>query len=297
MQISNQNIYFKSYFGRTDIVDDSIQKEQLNNRTSLFRDSPTLDFVKDYILENFSTGAHIADFGCSDGEETYSIAAMLAENNKDLRYKITGYDLSSIAIAKAKEGEYKIDLPDLALLEIEKHPEICEYECDDILDKRIIKYRNIFRKTFDIQVQKYNDHIGYDKRCTIKSSIAKDAVNFKVANILDLGTKKLDLPANTNVIIFKNAWHQLAPNATDEIIKKIYRALPPKGILVVGTFGEDHTLDGREPLSKFPLARKIEAAGFKPVFYSTNSYEPGKDHKIGKPYDIRDDIPSVFVKP
>jgi len=296
MQIYNQNIYFKSYFGKTDITDKSIKKDHVNNRTSFFRDCPTLDFVKNYILKNFPNGTHITDFGCSDGEETYSVAMMLAENNKDLKYKITGYDISSTAIARAKQGEYKIDLPDLALLEIERYPEISECECSHVLDRRIAKYRDIFRESFNVYVHKYRDRKGYDKRCTIKPGIVKDSVDFKVTSIFDIDTNKLDLPANTSVIIFKNSWYQLAPKAINEIITKVYQALPPKGILVVGTFGEDHTLDGRTSLDKFPLARKLEDAGFKPIFYDSNSYEPGKNHKTGKTYEIRNDIPSVFMK-
>jgi len=294
MQINNQNIFFKSYVKNTDTLDDSIKEKKLVHTTYLFRDSPTLDYLKDYILKNFPSGTHIADFGCSDGEETYSIATMLAENNNDLRFKITGYDLSENVINKAKQGAYEFDHLDLALVETEKYYGLENYYK---FDQRITKYRDIFRKAFDINIYKSSDCWKYDKNCKIKSGIIKDSVDFKVANILDLDTNKLKLPPNTNVIIFKNAWYHLAPKAIDEAIEKIYRVLPSKGILVVGTLGDDHTLDGREPLSKFPLARKLETAGFKPVFYSTNSYGLGKDHETGTANEERDDIPSVFVKP
>jgi chemotaxis methyl-accepting protein methylase len=293
MRINNQSIYFKSWTNSTNTTDSSIEKKRLIHTTYLFRDCPTLDFMTEYILKNFPSGTHIADFGCSNGEETYSIATMLAKNNRNLKYKITGYDLSAEAINEAKKGAYEFDHTDLALIEPKKYPGLENYY---VFDERIAKYIDIFKKAFDIRVHKYYDCWEYDTKCTIKPGIVKDSVDFKVANILDLGTKKLDLPPNTNVIIFKNAWYHLAPKAVDEAIEKIYQALPPKGLLVVGTLGDDHTIDGREPLSKFPLAKKLKAAGFRPVFYSTNCYGLGMNRQTGLKNEERYDIPSVFMK-
>ena len=103
---NTNNINFKSFGGVTKNPkhNNNNKLDECIHESHFMRNLESLDFTAQYITKNFPNGAHIADFGCSNGEETYSLATLLHESNKDKKYKITGYDIIPEVIENAKAG-------------------------------------------------------------------------------------------------------------------------------------------------------------------------------------------------
>ena len=103
-------INFKGYGGSTDNVkaNNSNLLDKCIHESHFMRDLESLEFCTEYITKNFPNGTHIADFGCSNGEETYSIAALLHKSTQDKKYKITGYDIIPSVVEDAKTGMFAV---------------------------------------------------------------------------------------------------------------------------------------------------------------------------------------------
>ena len=88
------------------------------NETSFFRTEKHFDWLKTEFLETITNQARAGErqrrlriwsAACSTGEEPYSIALCLAENQHKLtgwKIEILGTDISEHAVAKAREGVY-----------------------------------------------------------------------------------------------------------------------------------------------------------------------------------------------
>lgn len=275
LKANNNLIPFGSDFTNTKVTDKSGNViAKYNHESYFFRDHNTLEFVKSYISEHFPT-AHIADFGSSDGSETYTIAMILDDINQDGRYTITGYDTIPEKVKNAKEGYYKIHkinhwnnnnkTEDYFLVEnyLSIKSFLERYLSNDCYKNRpeepfLTKYKKLFKKHFLIIK---NHKITKNKEIHLPFKIRPDAfkntVHFEVGDIRNLGTKELQLPENTKVIIFKNAWYHLLGNnntiqciedennykAVDEVVKQIYQSLPENGLLVTGSLDRDHKIN------------------------------------------------------
>ena len=82
------------------------------NDTYFFRQPNQFEIMRTHLKNNFPNGTHILDYGCSDGEETYSIAMVIEDINKKEKtplYTITGHDPSTEIIEMANKGKYKVD--------------------------------------------------------------------------------------------------------------------------------------------------------------------------------------------
>ena len=83
--------------------------------TRFFRDPDAMMFVKNHLLELAETRSQnqaidIWSMGCSSGEEVYSLA-MLAEEcltPLGIKFSVTGTDLSTVVLRKARQGKYPI---------------------------------------------------------------------------------------------------------------------------------------------------------------------------------------------
>lgn len=102
------NIIFRGYKGVTKDVKSNNQMDSCVHESHFMRNLESLLFTSDYIKENFPNGTHIAGYGCSSGEEEYSLGVLLHSSNKDKKYKITGYDLVPDVIEDAKKAIFNI---------------------------------------------------------------------------------------------------------------------------------------------------------------------------------------------
>lgn len=74
--------------------------------TSFFRDSTVFDHLTYTALPSLSRSPRIWSAGCSDGEELYSVAILLAEMNMLHRCYLLGSDCRPQAVAAARAGRY-----------------------------------------------------------------------------------------------------------------------------------------------------------------------------------------------
>jgi chemotaxis methyl-accepting protein methylase len=77
--------------------------------TSFFRDAGVFDHLADAVLPAMSRGKQprIWSAGCSDGEELYSLAMLLAERNMLGGCHLLGTDCRPQAVARARAGRYE----------------------------------------------------------------------------------------------------------------------------------------------------------------------------------------------
>lgn len=213
--------------------------------TFFFRDIDLLDFVIKYINDNYKNEdtIRIADFGCSDGSEAYSLR-MLLNDNKELqnKIKITGYDISPKIIESLKDGVYTFiklrNVYDEDSLFISKGDNFFISNKDKHPEKPDItkKYKNLLNafltETASKEIiadsspdagwlQRKKFSLGsneFDKKYCIKSfKINEDlrkSVNFEIASIENIGQDNLKFTETEKpqVIIFKNAWYHLTGN-------------------------------------------------------------------------------------
>ncbi len=83
--------------------------------TRFFRDPDAMMFVKNHLLKMAKTSAQNKPFelwsmGCSSGEEVYSLAMLADEclSPMGINYSVTGTDLSTVVLRKARQGIYPI---------------------------------------------------------------------------------------------------------------------------------------------------------------------------------------------
>src|SRR5690606_40207768 len=80
------------------------------NVTEMFRDPLYYKALNNQVIPYLSTYPHIKIWsaGCSSGEEVYSLAILLKENNLSDRAFIYGTDINSKVLEVAKKGIYPI---------------------------------------------------------------------------------------------------------------------------------------------------------------------------------------------
>lgn len=101
---------FSGYLAKTtnQKLNNTNKMDDCIHESHFMRDLNSLSFSTEYLVKNFPEGTRIADYGCSNGEEAYSLATLLSPHNKDAKYKITGYDIASIVIEDAKLALFSI---------------------------------------------------------------------------------------------------------------------------------------------------------------------------------------------
>lgn len=81
------------------------------NETHFFREPKHFDFMRSTILPQRVRGRsfRVWSAACSSGEEPYTIAMLLADQLGDELWEITGSDISTRVLEKARAGYYPID--------------------------------------------------------------------------------------------------------------------------------------------------------------------------------------------
>jgi len=174
------------------VIDSEISKFLFNNESYFFRYPEQLELILNYCKNNLTPT--IVSFGCSNGQEAYSISMYLKENG--LNPTIVGIDIDGQAVKNAKSGIY-------SAYSLQKLP------------KEFTKYFSTL-----------------DKKKYVISDEVKKNVHFFKLNILkdDIGKilpkDKVDIVLMNNVLIYLNK------KTIDFVIEKITNILKPGGILL-----------------------------------------------------------------
>lgn len=80
------------------------------NETHFFREPKHFDFLRDEIIPNRAKGRPLRVWSAasSSGEEVYTLAMVLAEHIPSYAWELTGSDISTAVLEKAKTGSYPI---------------------------------------------------------------------------------------------------------------------------------------------------------------------------------------------
>lgn len=288
---------FKAYDGKSRNIPSQNPCDLCDHYTAFFRNSETLEFVKDYALEEFPQGTHLAGFGIANGDESHSLMMYFNEYNQDKKYTYTGYDVAQREINLAKKGPFtlKTDLIlDPCLWEDDaklKHLfDSCfeEVSAADSVDQNQIPIKNLQDGFF---ISPSQPHVYMPKR-----EFVNGVLDFQVGDVHDI-SKILKPDGKTGVVIFKNAWYMvmgitklescqqliasggLAP--VEKIIEDVHKILPKNGIFVVGNLKIDHLYDGINGSERLihqkgqrikvcdntPFHVLLRKHGFIPIFY------------------------------
>lgn len=274
VSFNNNSISFKSYNAKTvtPCVGNPLLVNSLEHYTCFFRNYDTLKFTSDYVKKTFCNGANIAEFGCSQGQKSYSLLMLLDDVNQNKKFKIVGYDFAK-PISDNKKQHFKVNMFNR--------------------NERIIfndeKLKSVFDKYFKKIESKevLSDHLvmpNLDKTVGV--------IDFKEGNILNID--KI-LPNDKNsIIVFQNALHHILQDSKNSIhdnfeivynlFQKIHNKLPKDGLFVLGTLFDEHQyskhLEGEsrliyqnnERIRVFDSSRIhgfLKTIGFEPIFYES----------------------------
>ncbi|HNW26132.1 MAG TPA: CheR family methyltransferase [Candidatus Gastranaerophilaceae bacterium] len=247
---NTSNILFRGYRGTVKQVESNNKADDCINDSSFMRNLDSLGFVCDYLKKEFPKGANIADFACSNGDETYSLGILLHDCNKDKKYKITGYDISTKAIEDAEKGflslSYNYDGVVARVLTKDRYVSRLGQDNENWL-KIKSNFNECFQKLgwdwekFNLQhprakkkvtklpcasgdaeidlarvkfIQTQNNFVKAGDYFVPKKGVFDDVIDFKLADIVNID-KELT-PNKTGVVFFKNALYHLMYQIKDD---------------------------------------------------------------------------------
>ncbi len=276
-------------------------RNTLIQETAFFREPELIEFVKQYITTTLKDKhkINIIDGACSKGYETYTIAMMLDDVNKEI--KILGLDIGKEAINDAQKGiyfvkqihgnedtvfAYKFGLaaynddylafsPETQLSAKEKYYKKKFNEFFEAIPNYKEK-RTLFEYIREKLFPRFTPHFE-TKAFKIKPEKAEKC------QFISGDIRKLDriVPENSaDVLLFRNAlYHMTTQEAgmglkiplpdkivipvVKDIVKQIDKAIAHNGLFVIGEHKSDHTLTAGKTLYK-----ELENRNFTPVFYN-----------------------------
>lgn len=217
---------FKDYCNLIKSGDDEEIIEMVNaittNVTHFFRENHHFDFLKDTILpklyQDKTQRVRFWSAGCSSGQEPYSIAMTILENQLpaycDL--KILATDLSTDILAKAKDGIYNKD----AIKDMQKNREL-----------------------------KFFNYLDKEKTTVQIKDNVKDLISFKQLNLMD----KWPFKGPFQVIFCRNVIIYFQKDTQYNLFKKFAQMLVPGGYLILGH--SEHVFDLNDTFQ--PIAKTI----------------------------------------
>jgi chemotaxis protein methyltransferase CheR len=177
----------------------------LVNLTELFRNPDAWIMIRDVILDHFVSKPRLNVWhaGCSTGEEVYTMAIVLEEKGLLNKTKALATDLSSIALSKAKKGDYSLI----------------------ILEQYIKPFLKFYPK------KKMADYFNFNEsHATIKPHY-QSHVQFKRHNLVhDRVTEKYDIIFCRNVMIYFD------DTLKKQVLTLFHDALNEDGFLVIGYY-------------------------------------------------------------
>ena len=234
-----KSVSFKGFNDCTHNIKSENAMDYCIHETHFFRNLETLTFTRDYLLKHFPNGTHIAGFGCSNGEEEYSLAMLLKEENADKKYKITGYDIASNVVNKAQSGPFEIKgaqcerlIKDNSAYKENKNKFLRQlfFECFEPVPERVFSIRgrdkSEIQSAFGERIEQEQDPAQLlkwkcykeiatslydykkDNSYMPKWEVFGDILDFKCGDINKI-SKILNGKEQTGAIIFKNAWYHI----------------------------------------------------------------------------------------
>ncbi len=195
-EIDNDAHYLSQIISDPDEMKELIEAV-LIPETWFFRESQPYEYVLEYFSNNNKARVNILSIPCSTGEEPYSIAMMLMDNNISVdEFSIDAVDIGQNNIAKARKAQYRKN----------------SFRADDLsfMDKYFHEENNLFNL----------------------AGFVKNKVNFYCENVLgdsfDLGTEHYDIIFCRNLLIYFDAETQY------KMFSTINKMLKPKGMLILG---------------------------------------------------------------
>jgi type IV pilus assembly protein PilK len=198
--------YHKVLDGVSGLVEWSVLIDRLVvKETSFFRHKPSIDAVCRYLQQRISNDSLKGSFdlwsvGCASGEEPYSLAMVINDcfeyARKEPYYGVTATDISSAALAIARQGTYAVR----KLENLEPH------------------FKKRYFSLTDSGQHQINGRL-------------QDRVCFNKANVLDIKDMprvQFDVIYCQNLLIYFRRWLR------QEIVDAFVERLKPGGMLIVG---------------------------------------------------------------
>lgn len=186
--------------------------------TEMFRNPTIWKYLKEKYLLKFSNTDELSIWhaGCSTGEEYYSMAIVLKEQNLTLNSKITVTDLSDRFLEIAQKGEYDLEL----------------------MHKYELNYK-IYNATGNLQ-----SYYSFKENIATMLPSIKPKTQFLQHNLaVDEMKTKFDIIFCRNVMIYFNEKLKL------QVLQNFHDALKHNGLLIIGHF--DAMPNGFESLYKY----------------------------------------------
>ena len=241
--MSNDTTSFKGHLGSEKILKKGANLV-LRHETALFRDMQTKNFVKDYILKNFSNKPNINMVvgACCSGEEAFTYSMLLDSLKSKL--SILGFDLSKKSIEQAKTGKVLMQeakgVPEKLMDLYSSHFKdsfLC-FKPKKALNPEQLEQKKLFDEFFEItpEIYKEKESLGYKIQRwymakflnvampTYDSKIIKikdgklGNCTFKEGDILNLAD--VTSGEKADVITFSNAMYHLT---TDDVANGMMR--------------------------------------------------------------------------
>ncbi len=260
----------------------------LIHETCFFRESKTDDFIKGYILKNFSNEPKIkiVNGACSTGEETYT-QAMLLSDMKD-KVEIEGFDISPKAIAEAQMGKFTIyNMQNSAAWQISYayHDSFLVKNFGTLTNKEN-EQKELFTKFFNPLTHQVYVHKNQDFQANDE---IKSMCQFKVGDVKNLS--EMYDKNSVHVLTFKNALYHLVCGKTSskkrfmisgaqEIIENLAReahsVLKPNGLFVFGA------REGSQGIDTKMVYNTMLKCGFEPAIELSKNQKKMKNCSVWK---------------
>lgn len=172
--------------------------------TEMFRDPSVFRYIKNHIFPILKTYPYINIWhpGCASGEEVYSLAIMLEEDNSYERTHIIGTDINQHALRQAQEGIYRTN-------DIQNYSD------------------NYFKAGGTNKLLNYFDLSR--ENAVIKNNLKKN-ISFSYHNLAeDIHLSQI------NLILCRNVFIYFDQELQDHVIKLFYDSLYPGGFLILGS--------------------------------------------------------------
>ncbi len=280
------SIRFSGHLRHDKTDNKNIASRTLIHETAFFRGVSTLEFIKNHLSKTLTPDnpLRMANFGCSTGEETYTLAMLFNDHPNSLQ--ITGYDLGEKAIQSAQKGHFPIEpLGGRQFYDAYKDNYLAF--SDHKLSSKQKEYRTLFNSFFKTNSNLYESVKELLLSCLkerpiktkyfqLKDDSLKKHCQFKQGDIMEID--RILEPDSTEIVLFRNALYHLITKENlgrrypkrivktrpvlNEFFSKIHTALSENGLFVLGE-NENHQTTRLGQL----IHEELENAGFKPIHF------------------------------